>query len=313
MTVPLVSIVVPVFNGEDLVGDCIESLLAMDYPVDRREIIVVDNNSADRTGEVIRRYPVIGCFEPTPGPAAARNAGIAMARGETIAFTDHDCVVGTAWAREIERSFTDPQTLAVQGFAEGINANLFAEVAQRRWEDWWFDSTSNGLTLKRNGVDTRNCALRKNAFDLCGLFNVEYLHCQDIALGMQLTAAGITVVGNPNMRVAHRNLTSLAVALKKNRTRTPYVIKLIRNPPPGMTRDDLPLPRSAFFGLAERKLRGISGAVMLHGARLCRRLILYAFRLCLAVRLRHRLTVKLYKIYYGISYDLAIIESRREL
>jgi hypothetical protein len=41
-------------------------------------------------------------------------------------------------------------------------------------------------------------------------------------------------------------------------------------------------------------------------------LALDAFRLCLAVRLRHRLTVKLYKIYYGISYDLAILKSRRE-
>ncbi len=311
MTTPLISIVVPVFDGEDLIGDCIESLLAMDYPEDRREIIVVDNKSDDRTAEIIGRYPVIGGLERKPGAAAARNAGIAMARGEIIAFTDHDCVAGSAWASEIERSFANSTTLAVQGFAEGINDNLFAEVAQRRWEDWWFESTSVGLKLKRNGVDTRNCAIRKCAFDRCGHFNVDYLHCEDITMGMQLTAADITVVGNPEMRVAHRNLTSLTVALAKSRTRTPYVIRLIRDPPPGMVRDALALPRSAFFGLAERELGGASGAAVLSVARLCRRLTLGAFRLCLAVRLRHRLTVKLYKIYYGISYDLAIVESRR--
>ena len=200
----------------------------------------------------------------------------------------------------------------MQGFAEGINANLFAEVAQRRWEDWWFDQSSNETTLKRNGVDTRNCAFRKSAFDRCGLFNVDYLHCSDITMGMQLTAAGITVVGNPDMRVAHRNLTSLSVALEKSRTRLPYVIRLIREPPPGTTRDHLTLPRSAFFGLAERKLTGRGGAAVLGVARLGRQLVLAAFRLCLAVRLHHRLTVKLYKIYYGISYDLAIIESGRD-
>ena len=63
MTTPLISIVVPVFDGEDLIGDCIESLLAMDYPEDRREIIVVDNKSNDRTAEIIGRYPVIGVLE----------------------------------------------------------------------------------------------------------------------------------------------------------------------------------------------------------------------------------------------------------
>ena len=52
---PFVSVIVPVYNAKGMVGDCIESLLNQDYPKDRYEIIVVDNDSTDGTAEVIRR------------------------------------------------------------------------------------------------------------------------------------------------------------------------------------------------------------------------------------------------------------------
>ena len=70
-----ISIVVPAYDAEPFIGRCIESLLSLDYPADRLEIIVVDNASSDRTRAIISGYPVMALSEERPGAAAARNRG----------------------------------------------------------------------------------------------------------------------------------------------------------------------------------------------------------------------------------------------
>ena len=76
MDFPFASIIVPVFNGEKSISKCIESLLSQDYPTDRYEIIVVDNNSNDRTGKIIQEYPIRYIFEDrSQNYYSARNTG----------------------------------------------------------------------------------------------------------------------------------------------------------------------------------------------------------------------------------------------
>jgi len=53
---PFVSVIVPVYNGEKTIAECVKSLLSQDYPKDRYEIIIVDNNSKDQTAEIIKKY-----------------------------------------------------------------------------------------------------------------------------------------------------------------------------------------------------------------------------------------------------------------
>jgi glycosyltransferase involved in cell wall biosynthesis len=65
--------VVPVRNGEAIIGPCVESLLAQRYPADCYEIIVVDNGSTDDTARVVAGYPVTLLRCDTPGPSPARN------------------------------------------------------------------------------------------------------------------------------------------------------------------------------------------------------------------------------------------------
>lgn len=88
---PFVSVIVPVYNAEGMVGDCIESLLNQDYPKDRYEIIIVDNDSTDGTAEVIRRYPVKYMMEREMHTCfAAEDTGARASRGELLAFCDSD-------------------------------------------------------------------------------------------------------------------------------------------------------------------------------------------------------------------------------
>jgi glycosyltransferase involved in cell wall biosynthesis len=92
VTRPLVSVVIPVYNGERFLGQALESVLAQDY--EPFETIVVDDGSVDRTPDIIRSFPSVRSIrQPNLGPSAARNAGIQLAAGEYVAFLDHDDVM----------------------------------------------------------------------------------------------------------------------------------------------------------------------------------------------------------------------------
>jgi glycosyltransferase involved in cell wall biosynthesis len=90
MTTPLVSIIIPCWNGERFVGEAIESALSQTYP--RVEVIVINDGSTDGTENVLRSVRGNVRWETTPnrGGCAARNRGIELARGELVQFLDAD-------------------------------------------------------------------------------------------------------------------------------------------------------------------------------------------------------------------------------
>lgn len=107
---PFVSIIVPVYNGRRTIDALLTSLLALDYPADRHEILIVDNKSTDDTRERIQRYPVT-LLEETEiqSSYAARNRGIEAAKGEILAFTDADCVVEPTWLKRLLVEHENPR------------------------------------------------------------------------------------------------------------------------------------------------------------------------------------------------------------
>ena len=86
----LVSVIVPTYNGPEFLKAAIESVLAQSYS--ELEVVVVDDGSTDNTAEVVQRFEsrVRYIHQSNAGTAAARNTGIRAARGEVIAFLDHD-------------------------------------------------------------------------------------------------------------------------------------------------------------------------------------------------------------------------------
>lgn len=105
-----ISVVVCTYNRAGLLPRTLEGLNAQEAPRDLRwELVVVDNNSTDGTREVIERFipqapmPVSHVFEPEQGISAARNTGIAHARGEVIAFTDDDVRPAPDWVAMVGR------------------------------------------------------------------------------------------------------------------------------------------------------------------------------------------------------------------
>jgi glycosyltransferase involved in cell wall biosynthesis len=111
-----ISVVLPVYNAETYIEDCIRALLSQNYPVDQYEIIMVDNNSKDRSPEIIKRYPDIKYLKRSKqGSYAARNTGILQAKGEIIAFTDADCEPSVDWLKNIEHAFRHPEISVILG------------------------------------------------------------------------------------------------------------------------------------------------------------------------------------------------------
>jgi glycosyltransferase involved in cell wall biosynthesis len=116
---PLVSVVVPVFNGERLVGEALESILAQRHrPL---EVLVVDDGSTDRSAEVAETFgPLVQCIrQANRGPAAARNRGLEQAAGDVIGFLDADDL----WAEDklpvqLELLAQSPGVEVVQGHAQ---------------------------------------------------------------------------------------------------------------------------------------------------------------------------------------------------
>ena len=107
------SLIIPVYNEEAYIGACLESVMRQTEQPD--EILVVDNNSTDRTAEIVSQYPVRILKEEKQGMIPARNAGFNAAQYEIIARCDADDVLPADWIARIKRNFTELKIDALCG------------------------------------------------------------------------------------------------------------------------------------------------------------------------------------------------------
>ena len=111
---PKVSVVVCAYNAESTMDACLASLQRLRYPA--YEIIVVDDGSSDRTGDIADGYEGVRVIhQENKGLSAARNVGSASALGEIVAFTDSDCVADPDWLYYLAATFISSGLPAVGG------------------------------------------------------------------------------------------------------------------------------------------------------------------------------------------------------
>ncbi|MFA5891168.1 MAG: glycosyltransferase [Actinomycetota bacterium] len=199
MTVPRVSVVVPVYNGGGLIAGCMASLDAQTLAPEDYEVIVVDDGSRDRTREVAEafahsaRAPMRVIAQPQKkGPAAARNAGIAAARASVIAFTDADCEADPDWlARGLAALDADLESTGVEGrtLPKGDPGTLTHQMRNE----------TGGLWM------TCNMLYRRSALDEVGgfdeRFRLAFLEDSDVAFA--LLDRGARIVWDPDVVVRH--------------------------------------------------------------------------------------------------------------
>jgi hyaluronan synthase len=124
---PCVAIVMPSFNEENAIGRSLRSLLAVEYPAAKLEIVAINDGSTDRTLDAMRavaasddRITVID-FPENRGKRAAMAAGIAATSAEIVAFVDSDSMLEPDALRRLVQGFADPKVGAVCGHADVAN------------------------------------------------------------------------------------------------------------------------------------------------------------------------------------------------
>ncbi|MBD2181715.1 glycosyltransferase [Planktothrix sp. FACHB-1355] len=184
-TLPKVSVIVPIYNGEADLPDLISCLQAQTYPTDRVEYLLVDNGSSDRTPSILQA----AAASDSPGGGneklnkinirhltenkiqssyAARNTGIRAATGEIIAFTDVDCRPEPNWLQNLIQPFADSSVGIVAGEVEGLPGKTLLE----KYADS-YNVLSQKYTLEHPFCpygQTANLAIRREIFQQVGLF-----------------------------------------------------------------------------------------------------------------------------------------------
>jgi glycosyltransferase involved in cell wall biosynthesis len=155
----LVSVVIPVHNGERYVAQCLENLLGQTYK--ELEIIVVDDGSTDRTVEIARRYPVRILEQDKRGVSAARNAGMDAATGEYLHFMDVDDAVNDCFYEKMLGAI-EGEDMACGGMINELKPHRTMLFAKRER----FTEANDKFRVTRAG---------KWGFSVRYLFRVEFL------------------------------------------------------------------------------------------------------------------------------------------
>lgn len=218
---PLVSVVVPAYNEEKVVGRCVESILASDYP--RFEVILVDDGSSDGTLAVLKQFEdrpnVVVIGKPNGGKASALNAGLARARGEIIFFVDADGLFSPTTIREMLKGFKSERIGAVCGNDAPINLDrLQTRLASIQ--------SHVGSGFVRRALATIHClpivsgnigAFRRTVLEKTGPF-IEGFIGEDLELTWRVHKAGYDVAFRPQALV-YAEVPSTPRGLWKQRVR----------------------------------------------------------------------------------------------
>ncbi len=136
---PLVSIVITTKNEEKNIGNCLESIKKQIYPKDKVEIVVVDNNSGDKTKEIAKKYTKL-VFNKGPERSAQRNFGLNKASGEYLLYLDADMTLSKDVIRKcVEKVRRDPNIISLYISEIVTGSNFWSRV--RRFERSFYDAT----------------------------------------------------------------------------------------------------------------------------------------------------------------------------
>lgn len=186
----LVSVVVAAFNEEKNLPSCLESVLNQNFPKDEYEIIVVDNNSTDKTVEVARKYGVRVVAEQRQGNTYAISKGMSSAKGEIIATLDADTAAEPNWLNLIKNTFADKNVVGATGNADIKSGNKILD---------WMSPKLYGAFLRFNFLIGKphltgfNLIVRKSAFDEIGGINEKFTMSPDVDLGLRINKKGKVV------------------------------------------------------------------------------------------------------------------------
>jgi glycosyltransferase involved in cell wall biosynthesis len=230
---PAISVVVPAYNEAGRIADCLASLRdeAATVPL---EIIVVDNGSTDSTAELARAQADQCLVLPGHTVGALRNAGVAAARADVIAFIDADCTVRPGWASAVLCS------LELGACVTGAKCGV---PDQSSWmERVWFGHGQRGRT-PASYVNSGNMAVRRDDFAAIGGFDATLTSGEDYEFCQRAAVRGPIISDDRIGVVHHGNPKRVREFYRRERWHGLGALASFRNDP-----RDLPLIATLTFG-----------------------------------------------------------------
>lgn len=129
------SIIIPTYNRPQELSQCLAAITELNYPIDRYEVIVVDDGSDLPLDSVVSPFyhqiKLTLLRQNNAGPATARNFGAKLARGDFLAFTDDDCRPAFDWLQKLAQSLkTNPHSLIGGQVVNALSTNPFSTTSQ---------------------------------------------------------------------------------------------------------------------------------------------------------------------------------------
>jgi glycosyltransferase involved in cell wall biosynthesis len=200
---PLVSVIIPVYNGERYLGEAIDSVLAQTYrPI---EVIVVDDGSTDNSAEIAQSYQeVFYIFQSNMGVSMARNTGLEAAQAEFIAFLDSDDIWTTEkLARQIDHLMHHSE---IQYTISSVKFFLEADHSvPSGCREEWLGSDHVGRILS-------TLVARKSLFDVIGKFDPKLTTAEDVEWFARANAHEIPQAVIPKI-LLHKRIHSANLSL----------------------------------------------------------------------------------------------------
>ena len=206
---PTITVVIPAYNEERLIGKTVLNKLECDYPPGKREVIVISDSSTDDTDRIVAslNHPDIHLVrqEPRQGKTAALNKAVGLAKGEVIVFSDANSLYGKGALRRLAANFADPSVGYVTGRMGYVNPDG-SGIAESCGAYMEYENLLRALETRCGsivGVDGGIDAIRKELY-------VEMAPdmLPDFVLPLSVVERGYRVVYEPNAIVAEDALSS---------------------------------------------------------------------------------------------------------
>ena len=198
-----VSVIIPVYNDAKRLIECLNLLSKQTYPQELYEVIVVDNNSEEDIDAIAAKFSCVMTTETRKGSYAARNKGLAIAKGEVIAFTDSDCIPAEDWiAKGVEQLKQNPECKYAAGKIELFYAKPHQPSVIEIYDSLNF-LRQEFYVKELNFGATANLFTYKEVFDRVGLFNADLKSSGDREWGQRVHQFGYAQLYAEDVYVAH--------------------------------------------------------------------------------------------------------------
>lgn len=190
-----ISVIIPAHNEEKYIDQCLKSITSQNYPKNLYEIILVNNNSTDKTKTIAQTYNIRIIDEPDGPVGRVRNTGAKNSKGDIIMFLDGDCIAPKNWLQTAKTLLDGNKTLVIGG-AYTLRPNpLFIEK-------YWILAT-NEDHVSQTDLLGGTIAIRRTTFERVGGFCENVTSGEDTKLTHDLLKSGFKVVIKNEMSVIH--------------------------------------------------------------------------------------------------------------